>query len=124
MILVITGTRNGTTPAQRLAFLKLLSELAPTALAHGSCQGADVEAAQLARAELGSAVRIVAHPGPDGDPCRTASGVDDETMPGKTHFARNRDIVLAGDVLVAFPPTRPMPERGGTAYTVGFAAKQ
>jgi hypothetical protein len=124
MNLSVTGTRHGTTPAQRQAFLALLNQLAPTRLAHGSCRGADVEAAHYARAEFGSAVRIVAYPGPDGDPWRTDSGVDDEVMPPKTHFARNRDLVAACDVLVAFPPCRPMPEQGGTRYTHDQGVKQ
>lgn len=120
MILGITGTRTGTTAAQRIAYVALLHRLNPTVLAHGSCSGADVEAAQIAREELGLDLRIVAHPGPEG-PHRTLSGVDDETLAPKNHFARNRDIVTACTVLVAFPPCKPLPSQGGTAYTVGFA---
>ncbi len=47
----------------------------------------------------------------------------DETLPAKTHFARNRDIVNSTDRLLATPPCRPLPDKGGTAYTVNFCRK-
>lgn len=122
-----TRTRAGLQAAQRAALgTFLLMDLSErvTEFVHGSCQGADVQAARLARHIFDAGCRIVARPGPDGDPCRDESGVDDETMPGKNHFARNRDIVLATELLVACPPCKPMPPSGGTLYTVKFARKQ
>jgi len=123
MNLGFTGTRNGMTDAQKMAFEELVVRLTPWTFRHGSCRGADVEAARIVDNALHD-VAIVAHPGPDGDPNRASSGVDTETLPGKTHFARNRDIVNLTDALAACPPCRPLPERGGTSYTVGYARKK
>lgn len=127
MNLGMTGTRNGATQAQQKTFTELLAKLAseakfdPFTFRHGSCMGADVEGARLVRLVFGERAKIISHPGLEDDPCRTVSGVDDETLPGKGHFARNRDIVNLTDCLVAFPPTKPLPTKGGTAFTVNFA---
>lgn len=119
-----TGTREGLADAQRASLGVLLTfDLQPTVWRHGSCKGADVEAAQLVRYIHEAACRIIAHPGPDNDPCRTLSGVDDETLPGKAHFARNRDIVDASEVLIACPVSMEILSHGGTAYTVNFGIK-
>ena len=115
-------TRNGLTDTQAEALRRLLAELPVEQFVHGSCRGTDVEAARLARLTHPQCC-IVARPGPDDDSNRTASGVDDETLPGKTHFARNRDIVADCDLLIGCPPCRPLPPYGGTAYTVGHARK-
>lgn len=69
----------------------------------------------------GIAVRVVCHPGPEGDLNQDLIGVDDETLEPLTHFARNRAIVAAVDLLIACPPCKPMPDREGTAYTVDQA---
>jgi hypothetical protein len=45
----------------------------------------------------------------------------------KSHFARNRDIVNECDVLIGTPPYQAIitkETKGGTAYTVNYAAKQ
>ena len=108
---------------QRRAFASLLAlELPVSEFHHGSCQGADVEAARLVRKILNC--RIIRHPGPDGDPHREDSGVDDEILPPLNHFARNRKLVEACDVLVGFPLTKPLGGRGGTAYTINFSIKR
>lgn len=122
-----TGTRHGMTDGQRASFGSLIVfDLLPTEFHHGSCQGADVEAARLVEhvTDGGSIpCRIVCHPGPDGDPHQQQSGVDDETLPGKTHFARNRDIVDGTDALVAAPAQMEGQQFGGTWYTIRYARK-
>jgi hypothetical protein len=131
-----TGTRNGMTDAQRSKFQELvllgLSDT-PTEFRHGSCKGCDVQAARYLRSifnewheRFGSiaTIRIVALPGPDGDPCQEISGVDDETLPGKTHFARNRDIVNASDLVIGCPPSDGWMNTGGTFYTLDYAIKK
>jgi hypothetical protein len=131
-----TGTRRGMTDAQRSSFQKhLLLGLprTPTELRHGSCEGADVQAARFARSVFDewrkrfgstSMIRIIALPGPDDDPHREVSGVDDEVLPGKTHFARNRDIVNASDLVIGCPGEATWQKRGGTFFTMDYAIKK
>lgn len=123
-----TGTRHGMLLAQGEAFATALRSLKDKGHAihvfrHGGCRGADVQAARMVRQVCGDNTWVACHPGPDGDPNQEASGVDDERLAPKTHFARNRDIVACCDVLIACPPCKPLPESGGTAYTVGHARK-
>jgi hypothetical protein len=119
-----TGTRYGLTDAQRgsLGTTLCLDVGKTDEFHHGSCKGADVEAAQVARQI--SACKIIAHPGPDSDlQWQTESGVDDETLPGKNHFARNRDIVNACDLLIGCPGIDRLLPTGGTSYTINYAIK-
>ena len=118
-----TGTRHGMTAAQKQGFASLVIQLQPTEFHHGSCLGADVEAAVIVRGEMVNKCKIVAHPGPDEDDWQEPSGVDDETLPGKTHFARNRDIVAACDLLIACPIINVPMNHGGTWYTINHARK-
>lgn len=117
-----TGTRSGGTAAQVSAFRRLVRDKMPDAFRHGSCRGWDVQAARIVREEL-PACRIVAYPGPDGDLCREDSGVDDEVRLGKTHFARNRDIVDDSHVMTAAPVGPERQPTGGTWYTIGYASR-
>lgn len=126
MIVGVTGTRKGFTDAQRASFGSLLIfDLAHRLMEfrNGSCQGVNVEAARLVRHIYAHTARIVCHPGPDGDPHRECSGVDDEVLPPKTHFARNRDIVNSSDVIVICPCDMEHQSRGGTWMTHDFAKK-
>ncbi len=93
---------------------------------HGSCKGADVQAARIARRTFRSefGLQIHSHPGPDGDPCREDSGVDDVVHPGMTHFARNRKIVDNCNELIACPCDMTEQTRGGTWYTINYARKK
>jgi hypothetical protein len=67
---------------------------------------------------------IFSHPGPSGDPHIEDSGVDDEVLPGKTHFARNRNIVNASDLIVGCPGVNTWQHFGGTFYTINYAIRQ
>lgn len=124
MKLGFTGTRKGMTDAQRSAFGQWLYGRTIAAFHHGSCQGADVQAARVVHEESRTCPVIICHPGPDGDPHKACSGVDSEIRPPKTHFARNRDIVDETDCLVAAPCDMTEQPRGGTWYTVNYARKQ
>lgn len=117
-----TGTRYGMSESQKKAFRIGIGGVDVWEFHHGSCQGADVEAARIIR-ELKPECLIVAHPGPGGDPHRELSGVDDITTEPKTHFARNRDIVNQTDMLAATPLQDEPQSRGGTWYTIGYAKK-
>lgn len=129
-----TGTRQGMTMAQHEAFRNAFFALASERVGrfhHGACKGADAEAAAIVRGfHLGT--NIAAHPGRsahdeegDENPWLDKAALDDadEQYQTKTHFARNRDIVNAADVLMACPPCKPLPDKGGTAFTVAFARK-
>jgi hypothetical protein len=127
----VTGTRNGMTEAQASAFARLMLDLYYRAadsgetvqhFRHGSCKGVDVEAARSVHKQI-PGVLVVAHPGPPTDSCQELSGVDWQRLQGKTHFARNRDICRAVEVLIVVPMIRPMPPMGGTTYTFTFGSK-
>ncbi len=119
MKLGFTGTRNGLTLPQKEALASLLLAMMPASLSAGVCQGSDDSAMTMAHM-LG--IRVICHP-PIDDRLRAYNAFADETLPAKTHFARNRDIVNTTDRLLATPPCKPLPDKGGTAYTVGVARK-
>lgn len=130
----ITGTRRGLTDLQDVLLDGLLDfgGLGETGeFHHGSCRGVDVQAAQLVcRSFVPGKVRIVAHPGHSAkgrDLAENAdyadSGVDDEVLPSKTHFARNRDLVTLCDELIACPGKMEEEASGGTWYTINYARK-
>lgn len=128
------GPRNsGMTPAQLAVLAGILAPRGPSDELHGGCcVGADAQAMRLAKS-IG--IRVIAHPGrsahdaPGGPrPDRDQSSIDhaDEIRPELTHFARNRAIVEASDILVA-APSYPGPitreTKGGTAMTYWTAVK-
>jgi hypothetical protein len=119
-VLGVTGTRKGFTANQRLDFTTLAKEFAPTEFHHGSCEGVDVEAARIIR-ELFPDCWIVAHPGPDNCSHRVSSGIDNETRPPETHFARNRTIVRSVQMMSGYPREEEHQPRGGTWYTIDFS---
>lgn len=123
MIVGFTGTRVGMTPAQLDAFKELVATTRFKEFHHGSCMGADVEAARIVRRFAEEYVYIVCHPGPADDSCQQASGVDDEIREPLTHFRRNRNIVSCCDLLVATPKESIPQNRGGTWYTINYAHK-
>lgn len=130
MDIAVTGTRYGMTDAQRGALGAVLTFDIPNnapffLFRHGSCKGVDVETARLVRYIHGPGVKIIAHPGPDSlDEWVEDSGVDDEVLPGKTHFARNRDIVRLVDLLIGFPGIDRLTPFEGTFYAISFAVKE
>jgi hypothetical protein len=113
-----TGTRKKMTLAQRWTFLDLL-RISTGELHHGDCIGADAGAHSLA-VDLGW--RIVIHL--PADPtmrawCRPCSVM----LPPKPYLDRNRDIVLATEVLIEAPTEYVEQVRSGTWSTVRLAAK-
>lgn len=116
-----TGTRLGLTDAQVCILEGLLGKV--TEFHHGSCIGADILAAKMIRELYGMTVKIIAHPGPKGDETNAASGVDDYTMPPKTHFLRNRHIVDSVDAVIACPG-HTNSKFGGVWYTINYAKKK
>jgi hypothetical protein len=126
MTVGFTGTRNGMTPPQRETVGRLLQSLRPDKTRDGLGVGADAEFAALA-ASLSPRPFLVGHPGVSsrggGNERRGDDARHDIVLAEQTHFKRNRVIVDNSDVLVAAPPCQPLPESGGTAYTVGYARK-
>lgn len=127
MIVSLTGTRYGMSEGQMASFRTLFDTLkVVTQFHHGSCQGADVQAAQYI-GERYPGVMIVAHPGPDDDPWREEAPAQ-KTMPGKNHFARNRDLVDVCDVLIVVPKDMESitdeKAKGGTAMSYRYGLKQ
>lgn len=87
---------------------------------HGDCYGADATFHILA---LIHEIPVTIHPPIKTDLQAFCRGEDSRVME-KSYFERNRDIVNESDELLACPPYHPLPEKGGTAYTVNYALKQ
>lgn len=119
-----TGTRNGCTPDQFETLVNLLhAARIDSHFHHGDCIGADAEAA---RAAWEDGYYVVCHP-PLDDSCQAHTTHNHEWRTNKTHFARNREIVNATEMLIACPQyMEPITKetKGGTAYTVNYARKQ
>ncbi len=123
MKVCVTGTRFGMKKPQLESFRRELLRLAPTVFRHGSCSGADDEAAQFADTLTSPRPYIVSHPGPDGE-WKAKFSNNDEVLPEKNHFARNRDMVDLSDVVIACPLHMTWDGRGGTEYTYRYALKK
>ncbi len=117
-----TGTRDGTTASQRLSMIRWLhAHRNLNDFHHGCCIGADAQAVRLV---MFPHVRgIVGHP-PDNDAMLSKSAVanSDRLMPPRPYLARNRNIVDAGDILLACPDG-PERQRSGTWSTVRYARR-
>jgi hypothetical protein len=119
VIVGFTGTRLGMTKPQKDALKWLLDALGATEFHHGDCLGADAEAARLAHQR---GLRLVCHP-PTEDALRADTDFNDVVRPAKPYHARNRDIVLECDVLIACCKEQEGRGTGGTWYTIDFAGK-
>lgn len=116
-----TGTRNGMTSAQKMAFASLIESLKPTEFHHGDCVGADDEAATMVHES--SYATVTCHP-PTDEKLRAWNPKATFTVEAKTHFARNRDIVNETDMLIGTPGAPTWQPRGGTFYTMDYAIKR
>lgn len=121
----VTGTRYGISKEQFLHAQGWLDRplwgrnYIMTEFHHGDCMGADAQLATMVR-EAHPNAKIVGHP-PVKDDVR-AFFESDQSLPEKSYFARNRDIVNAVDLLIAFPIHEKRNE-GGTWYTINYALK-
>ncbi len=134
-----TGTRNGMTEQQKTAFLDALWDCfvyQAVEFHSGKCVGADFQAVHLVEMHACEYDRDIVqhfHPG------RFANNFEDTSMeasvclhpgttvfrhPPRTRFKRSRIIVDACELLIAAPPCKPLPDRGGTLYTINYARKQ
>lgn len=118
----MTGTRKGMTNVQRQKLEQLLVSMFidhdESIFHHGDCIGADAEAHNIAE-RLGYTIWV--HP-PEKDEVRAFK--KGEYIEGtKGYFARNRDIVDCSSILLATPVTNFETPKGGTWYTIRYAAK-
>jgi hypothetical protein len=115
-----TGTQHGITAGQNVALYHLFrADPCIVEFHHGSCWGADVQAARLIRELLTFGVHIVAHPGPVGDD----SGVDDVTRLEFPYLQRNHHIVNETGELIGAPQGFNEVTRSGTWATIRYARK-
>ena len=120
----VSGTRHGMSEQQRsslhLVLNKLLTEFKDLKyLRHGQCVGVDVEVANILYADF--KFHIISHP-----PVKTTaigSCFNNQTLPPKSYFARNRDIVNCSDIMLVIPYTQEKLNYGGTWYTYDYAIK-
>lgn len=103
-----TGTREGMTLAQDHAFRELMMMLfngfKKQAFHHGGASGADTSAADIARL---CGWTLVPHL-----PTRKTAA---------EYLARNHDIVMSSDIMIAAPRTLTEEQRSGTWATVRYA---
>ncbi len=116
-----TGTRQGATYEQLNWLYGFIEQIPELEFHHGACLGAD-QAAACSVADYHGAT-LIAHP------CklvnfksRRALGVSGKILPEKDPLERNKDIVDATELLIAFP-SGPEELRSGTWSTVRFARK-
>jgi hypothetical protein len=118
VIVGLTGSRFGGTPAQLRNLEDIWGWLRPRALHHGLCEGVDEEGHQLMR-RLYPDARIHGHPA-DDDTWRADVEVDVIWTPQRP-LERNRELVDAVEVLFALPAEEQERVRSGTWTTVRYA---
>jgi len=119
----ITGTRSGASDGQLASLGHLMGSVIvrePTVeLHHGDCVGVDIQAAVIA-SRVG--IHTVCHP--PVDESLRAHHNSDTILPQLNHFARNRNIVDACNLLIVIPYQDEWQPRGGTWYTHDYAVKK
>jgi len=118
-----TGTRHGMTPIQKLVLQTLLQEqfkggaIQPV-FHHGDCVGADAEAAAIA---LDIGYKLECHP-PLSNSHR-AYVVSSVYHPPRPYLDRDRDIVVASEVLFVTPFQKKHVIRSGTWTTYRYGQR-
>jgi hypothetical protein len=118
-----TGTRTGMTEVQKRRLAEMFRTLRPLELHHGDCVGADDEAANISQTACELPPDIHCHP-PINESNRAFNRWSKVTHERKTYLERNRRIIDRTDVLIAAAVSKPLPETGGTRYTVDYAQKR
>jgi hypothetical protein len=115
-----TGTRKGMTERQKAVFRDQLLALKPDIFRHGDCIGADADAHELVRKHCPKA-RIIIYPANSIGYRAFCKG--DVARPMMNPLFRNKMIVEAAELLVAFPDTKKERLRSGTWATIRYARK-
>lgn len=111
-----TGTQTGMTAAQKRTVARLLTKA--KTFRHGDCVGADSDAHDIAK---DAGAWVVLHP--PLNKSKRAFKEADEVLDPKEYLDRNKDIVLACDLLIATPAEVDEQLRSGTWSTVRFARR-
>ena len=121
----VTGTRYGMTTAQRDWAIDYIETFKPDRFRHGCCVGVDEQMHHLVTRHS-PLTKIVVHPPVDlkwaALELLDAQEPHVFIQPARGYHERNRDIVDASLVLLAFPREMEEQETGGTWYTVRYAA--
>ena len=107
------------------AFKRLNEQYGDIEFHHGCCEGADLMAAFLFR-ESFPTYKIIEHPPTDMKYAKLAEGDSNvEKRFAKPYLERNKEIVNASDVMIAWPKDMETEElRSGTWATVRYAKKK
>lgn len=119
-----TGTRRGTTKAQRQELFSIIYRWNPDEFHHGDCLGADAEAHAIVRdaaEQRGRAIKIVGHL-PDNEKLRAYCKFDERRDPAG-YIERDHNIVDEVNLMVATPGDFVEVVRSGTWATVRYARK-
>lgn len=111
-----TGTQRGMTREQKETLDTFLSEECGE-FHHGDCIGADAEAHEIA---LRLGYSVVIHP-PINSSKRAFCAYAAQTRIAAQYLDRNKDIVIASQVLIATPGEKEEQLRSGTWSTVRYA---
>lgn len=117
-----TGSRRGSTNAQKGSLFRVLDGLGISQGHHGNCIGWDSEVHDMLREHYPEVLIVCHDPKDQGEDFADRTG--DEHRAPKTHFARNREIVDETDLLVVLPSSDSWMPRGGTWYTHDYALKR
>lgn len=115
-----TGTKIGMRDEQITTLTRLLIDLSGKRFHHGDCQGADVQAAHVAK---GLGYYIVCHP-PINPRHRGWFEHNDDIHIPYDYIVRDRHIVNVSQILIAAPHTSYEIVRSGTWTTVRYAREK
>lgn len=119
--LSFSGTQAGMTEPQLLGTMGFLVLSGCVQVHHGDCIGADEQFHYLCQALRPSrGLAIIVHP-PINDSKRAWVKGATLTVAAKPYLERNRDVVNAGDVLLATPKEDAETVRSGTWTTIRYA---
>jgi len=110
----VTGTQQGWTRHQKVAFTLLIADLDITEFHHGDCVGCDEQAARVVKKRFSLGI-LHCHP-PD-DPKKRAYVSGGTIYPEKPYLERNKDIARACELLIVLPKTAQYSIRSGTWHT-------
>lgn len=113
-----TGSRRGTTPAQRAELRAALLEIGATCVHHGDCVGADADMHAIAQSLQ---LPIILHP-PSDTKHRAFCGGAASSLPPLRYLQRNQAIVHACEILLAAPDGAER-VRSGTWATIRAAMR-
>lgn len=117
----MTGNREGISTDALVSLLEVLKSMEIQEIHHGDCIGADKIFHDVLYEMFLDKLKIVIHP-PNNNALR-AYCKSNFILPPKPYLDRNKDIVDASDILIAFPSSRTEILRSGTWSTIRYARK-